>query len=39
MEAWLLCMKNALDKQPYEAAFKDYLLRQLRIPAQRVRTL
>lgn len=38
MEAWLLCMKTALDKQPYEEAFKDYLLRQLRIPAQRVRT-
>jgi hemoglobin len=38
MEAWLLCMKTALDKQPYEATFKDYLLRQPRIPAQRVRT-
>jgi hemoglobin len=38
MEAWLLCMKTALDKQPYEAGFKDYLLGQLRIPAQRVRT-
>ena len=38
MEAWLLCMNNALEKQPYETAFRDYLLRQLRIPAQRCRT-
>jgi hemoglobin len=38
MEAWLLCMKIALDKQAYEEAFKDYLLRQLRVPAQRCRT-
>ena len=38
MEAWLLCMSMALEKQPYEAEFKDYLLRQLRIPAERCRT-
>ncbi len=38
MEAWLQCMSAALDKQPYEEAFKTYLLRQLRIPAQRCRT-
>ena len=38
MEAWLLCMNIALEKQPYEAAFRNYLLRQLRIPAERCRT-
>ena len=38
MEAWLLCMSIALEKQPYEAEFKDYLLRQLRVPAKRCRT-
>ena len=38
MEAWLLCMSMALEKQPYEVEFKDYLLRQLRVPAERCRT-
>jgi len=38
MEAWLLCMSIALDKQPFEAVFKNYLLEQLRIPAERCRT-
>jgi hemoglobin len=38
MEAWLQCMNIALEKQPYEAAFKTYMLRQLRIPAERCRT-
>ena len=38
MEAWLRCMNIALEKQPYEAAFKNYLLQQLRIPAERCRT-
>lgn len=35
--AWLLCMEKAIDQQPYEAAFKVYLLEQLSIPAARVR--
>jgi hemoglobin len=35
-EAWLLCMKTAIEKQPYEAAFKTYLLTQLRVPAERI---
>tara|TARA_R110001583_G_scaffold446_1_gene4193 strand:+ start:25412 stop:25873 length:462 start_codon:yes stop_codon:yes gene_type:complete len=35
--AWLLCMEKAIDKQPYEAAFKVYLLAQLAIPAARIR--
>lgn len=37
VDAWLLCMKHAIAAQPYETAFKDYLLTQLRIPAERIR--
>lgn len=36
-DAWLLCMEHAIAKQPYDSAFKDYLLAQLRIPAERIR--
>lgn len=36
-DAWLLCMKQAIDKQPYKESFKEYLLAQLRVPAERVR--
>lgn len=36
-DAWLLCMQQAIDQQPYDDAFKAYLLAQLRIPAERVR--
>ncbi len=36
-DAWLLCMKKAIDKQPYEESFKKYLLEQLSIPAERIR--
>jgi len=36
-EAWLFCMKKAIDKQPYEAPFKVYLIEQLRVPAERIR--
>ncbi len=36
-DAWLLCMKKALDEQPYPEAFKDYLLDQLFVPAERIR--
>jgi len=35
-EAWLLCMKKAIDKQPYEESFKTYLIAQLRVPAERI---
>jgi hemoglobin len=35
-EAWLLCMQKAVEKQPYEQAFKSYLMEQLRVPAQRI---
>ena len=38
MEAWLTCMRVALDKQPYTDDFKNYMLTQLRVPASRCRT-
>ncbi|WP_444998092.1 group II truncated hemoglobin [Aliikangiella sp. IMCC44359] len=36
-DAWLLCMKKAIELQPYDEEFKSYLYRQLCIPAERVR--
>lgn len=36
-DAWLLCMKVAADKQDYAEDFKDYLLKQLYVPAERSR--
>jgi len=36
-DAWLNCMKKAVDKQPYELSFKIYLMEQLRIPGERIR--
>lgn len=36
-DAWLLCMEHAIAAQPYEPSFKQYLLEQLRIPAERIR--
>jgi len=36
-DAWLLCMKTALDKQSYPEEFKTYLLEQLYVPAERSR--
>ncbi len=38
-DAWLLCMQKAVDNQPYEDEFKDYLVAQLRVPAERVRLI
>jgi len=35
-DAWLLCMQKAVDKQPYDASFKVYLMAQFLIPAQRI---
>ncbi|MCJ8170601.1 group II truncated hemoglobin [Atopomonas sediminilitoris] len=35
-DAWLACMQQAIAQQPYAADFADYLLAQLRIPAERV---
>lgn len=36
-EAWILCMQKAISEQPYEEAFKQYLITQLRVPAERIR--
>ena len=35
-DAWLLCMARAIAQQNYPADFADYLLAQLRIPAERI---
>lgn len=36
-DAWLACMKEALEKLDYPEDFKDYLMIQLRVPAERIR--
>ena len=36
-DAWLLCMKKALELQDYPQEFKDFLLQRLSIPAERCR--
>ena len=36
-DLWLECMSRALSQQDYPAALIDYLLRQLYIPAERIR--
>ena len=36
-DAWLLCMKKAAAEQPYDEKFKQYLLEQLFVPAERIR--
>lgn len=38
-ESWLLCMQKAISVQPYEEAFKIYLVEQLRVPAERIRAV
>ncbi|NQD96142.1 group II truncated hemoglobin [Pseudomonas sp. CrR25] len=35
-ELWLSCMAQAIALQPFAADFADYLLAQLRVPAQRI---
>lgn len=37
-DAWLYCMQHALDKQPYPVDFKQYMIEQLFVPAERSRT-
>ena len=37
-DQWLTCMKESIDEQTYEANFKDYLIAQLSIPAEVVRS-
>jgi len=36
-DAWLFCMKKAVDEQAFPDSFKTYLLEQLFIPAERIR--
>lgn len=36
-DAWLLCMQQALDEQPWPEDFKRYLLQALSVPANRCR--
>jgi len=38
-DAWINCMQKAVDLQPYDDAFKAYLIEKLRIPAERIRTV
>ena len=35
-DAWISCMQSAAAGQPYAAAFKTYLIEQLRVPAERI---
>ena len=37
-DAWLLCMRRALNHMPYAEEFKQYLMEQLFVPADRSRT-
>ena len=36
-DAWLFCMEQAIARQPFAPEFAEYLLRQLRVPAERIR--
>ena len=36
-EAWILCMRKAVEEQPYEESFKLYLIEQLKVPAEKIR--
>ena len=35
-QSWLSCMAQAIALQPFAPAFAEYLLTQLRVPAQRI---
>lgn len=37
-DAWLACMAQAIEQQPYAEDFKVYLLKALAVPAERCRT-
>ena len=37
--AWLLCMEKALQEQDYSEDFKEYLMIQLEVPAERIRVV
>jgi hemoglobin len=36
-DAWLACMQIAVNAQPYDQPFRDYLMTQLYVPAERSR--
>tara|TARA_B110000238_G_C15883053_1_gene334334 strand:- start:140 stop:568 length:429 start_codon:yes stop_codon:yes gene_type:complete len=36
-DAWLYCMKKAINGQQYKESFKEYLFAQLKIPADRIK--
>jgi hemoglobin len=36
-DAWLHCMQSAVDAQPWAADFKEYFMRAIAVPAERVR--
>lgn len=38
-DAWLACMEHALERQPFAADLKGYLLEQLFVPADRIRAV
>jgi len=35
-DAWLLCMERAITEQDFTPEFGEYLLRELRVPAERI---
>ncbi|MGX5173475.1 group II truncated hemoglobin [Aliikangiella sp. IMCC44653] len=35
-DAWLLCMQQAVEKQPFSEEFKSYFMKQISMPANRV---
>lgn len=38
-DAWIACMQQALVDQPYAESFKRYLIKQLRVPAEKIRVV
>lgn len=38
-DAWLLCMRRALNKQNYSLDFIEYLNQQFKIPAEKIRSV
>jgi len=36
-DAWLFCMRKALDRQDYPEAFKDFMMLRFAVPAERIR--
>jgi len=38
-DAWMLCMQKAVADQPYDESFKAYLIEQLWVPAERIRSV